>query len=132
MLSGVQFAPYPIKLSRNRLAVETARVRILDAENLILTKPNQITSKDFEGWTVDRAVNVPSGWAGEYTPLLESSDAGEEPTRGALLVARYGEGTYINTSLTLRRQLLAGNAGAYRLFANLLSLSKTSKAPKPQ
>jgi LmbE family N-acetylglucosaminyl deacetylase len=132
MLSGVQFAPYPIKLSRNRLAVETARVRILDAENLFLTKPNQITPKDFEGWTVDRAVNVPSGWAGEYTPLLESSDAGEEPTRGALLVARYGEGTYINTSLTLRRQLLAGNAGAYRLFANLLSLSKTSKAPKPQ
>ena len=131
-VSGVQFAPYPIKLSRNRLAVETARVKILDAENLILTKPNQITSKDFEGWTVDRAVNVPSGWAGDYTPLLESSDAGEDPTRGALLVARYGEGTYINTSLTLRRQLLAGNAGAYRLFANLLSLSKTSKAPKPQ
>ena len=132
MLSGVQFAPYPITLSRNRLAVETARVKILDAENLILAKPNQITSKDFEGWTVERAVNVASVWAGDYTPLLESSDAGEEPTRGALLVARYGEGTYINTSLTLRRQLLAGNSGAYRLFANLLSFSKTSKAPKPQ
>ena len=132
MLSGVQFAPYPITLSRNRLAVETARVKILDPENLILTKPNQITSKDFEGWTVERAVNVPSLWAGEFTPLLESSDAGEEPTRGALLVARYGEGTYINTSLTLRRQLLAGNSGAYRLFANLLSFAKTSKAPKPQ
>jgi LmbE family N-acetylglucosaminyl deacetylase len=131
-LSGVQFAPYPIKLSRFRLTVETARVKILDAENLILTKPNQITSKDFEGWIIERAVNVPGEWARDYTPLLESSDAGEEPTRGALLVARYGEGTYINTSLSFRRQLLAGNAGAYRLLANLLSFSKTAKPPKPQ
>jgi hypothetical protein len=98
-----------------------------------MSKPNRITPKDFDGWIVERAVNIPREWSSEYTPLLESSDPGEEPNRGGLLVARYGEGTYIYSSLSMRRQLLAGNAGAYRVFANLVSLPKVNKSPgKPQ
>lgn len=133
ILSGVQFSPYPITLSRDRMTFEGARVRILDAEHPLMSRPNQITAKDFEGWFVERAANVPRQWSSEYVPLLETGDPGEEPSRGALLVSRYGDGAYILSSLSLRRQLIAGNAGAYRLFANLVSLSKTSKpTPRPQ
>src|SRR5262249_25633708 len=116
MFSGVQFAPYPIRLSKDRIAAGAALVKILDAEHPLMTLPNEITSKDFEGWSVERAANVPRGWSKEYTPLLESSNLGEEPNRGMLLVARYGEGTVVMASLALRRQLLAGNAGAYRIL----------------
>jgi LmbE family N-acetylglucosaminyl deacetylase len=129
VLSNTQLAPYPIKLSRDRIANESAGVKILDTDHPLVSKPNRIASNDFDGWLVDRAVNVPREWSSEYTPLLESSDAGEEPSRGSLLVARYGEGAYIYTSLAWRRQLLAGNAGAYRVMANLLSVTRTAKKP---
>jgi len=132
ILSNTQFAPYSIKLSKDRLTVESARVKMLDPEHPLMSKPNKITSKDFEGWLVERAVNIPREWATEFIPLLESSDPGEEPNRGSLLAARYGEGTYIYVSLSLRRQLLSGNAGAYRVFANLVSYPRTAKVSKPQ
>ena len=98
-----------------------------------MTKPNRITAQDFEGWVVERAVYVPREWATEYTALLESGDAGEEARRGGLLVARYGEGTFIYTTYNWHRQLLAANAGAYKMLANMVSLPKVSKAEtKPQ
>jgi hypothetical protein len=97
-----------------------------------MSKPNKITSKDFEGWLVERAINVPQEWSSEYTPLLESSDPGEEPNRGGLLIARYGEGTYVYTTFAWRRQLITGNIGAYRLLSNLVSLPKVTKPAKPQ
>ncbi|MFY9555745.1 MAG: PIG-L family deacetylase [Blastocatellia bacterium] len=131
LLSGSQFAPHPIKLSNDRITVETASVTILDPSHRSINQPNKITAKDFEGWSTERAVNVPREWSSEYKPLIESSEPGEEPSRGGLLIARSGEGAYIYTSLEWRRQLLAGNPGAYRLFANLVSLSK-SKPAKPQ
>jgi len=133
VLANTQFAPYPIKPSKDRITNETAAVKITDRDHPLMSTPNKITPKDFEGWLVERAVNIPREWSSEYTPLIESSDPGEEPNRGGLLVARYGEGTYIYISLAMRRQLLAGNAGAYRVFANLLSLPKLNKSPaKPQ
>lgn len=133
VLANTQFAPYPIKLSKDRVAVETAAVRILDRDHPLMSKPNKVATRDFEGWVVERAVNIPREWSSEYAPLLESSDPGEEPNRGGLLAARYGEGTYIYTSLSLRRQLLAGNAGAYRVFADLVSFPRVNKSPvRPQ
>ncbi|HLF84595.1 MAG TPA: PIG-L family deacetylase [Blastocatellia bacterium] len=133
VLANTQFAPFPITLSKDRITIETAAVKILNRDHPLMSKPNKIAARDFEGWVVERAVNIPREWSSEYTPLLESSDPGEEPNRGSLLVARYGEGTYIYVSLSLRRQLLAGSAGAYRLFADLLSLPKVNKSPaKPQ
>ncbi len=130
-LSYTQFAPYTIKLSKDRIAFETARVNILDADHPLMSRPNKITSKDFEGWVGERAINIPKEWSSEYKALLESGDPGEEPARGGLLAARYGEGTYVFTSLTWRRQLQGGNAGAYRLFANLVSFPRIAKI-KPQ
>ncbi len=127
LLSNTQFAPYPIKLSKDRITFEGAPVRILDRNHPLMSRPNTITSKDFDGWLADRAINVPREWSSEYKALLESSDPGEEPNRGGLLVARFGEGTYLFASYEWRRQLLAGNRGAYRVFANLVSLPKSGR-----
>jgi hypothetical protein len=57
-----------------------------------------------------------------YQPLLEANDPGEEPKKGGLLVAGYGQGTYVYTGLSFFRQIPAGVTGAIRLFANLLAL----------
>jgi LmbE family N-acetylglucosaminyl deacetylase len=133
ILTRSQFAPFPIKLSKDRIGLESAAVKILDPEHILMSKPNRITAKDFEGWVVERAIHMPREWAAEYTPLLESNDAGEEAKRGGLLIARYGEGTFIYTTYNWHRQFLAANAGAYRVLANMVSLPKVSKAEaKPQ
>ena len=52
------------------------------------------------------------------------SDPGEEPLRSGILIAKYGKGYYVYTGVAFFRQLPAGVPGAYRLFANLVSLGK--------
>jgi LmbE family N-acetylglucosaminyl deacetylase len=130
--SNSAITPYPIRLSKDRIVYEAAPVKILDPDHVLMFRPNKISSKDFDGWVLERALNIPREWSKEFTPLLETSDPGEEPNRGGLLVARYGEGTYIYTSFQWRRQLLEGNAGSFRIFANLLSLPKVNKPPLKQ
>jgi acyl-CoA synthetase (NDP forming) len=56
------------------------------------------------------------------------NDEGEDPKKGSLLVAPYGEGYYIYTGLSFFRELPAGVPGAYKLFANMLSIG--SNAPQ--
>jgi hypothetical protein len=124
ILSRAQFMPFPVTLSKDRITMEAAAVKILDPEHPLMSKPNTITARDFEGWVQERALNLPKEWAVDYTPLLESTDPGEEPRRGGLLVAKYGEGTFIYTTYQWRRQLLAMNSGAYRVLANLVSYPK--------
>ncbi|MEW6207202.1 MAG: PIG-L family deacetylase [Acidobacteriota bacterium] len=120
-------APFPIKISKEVVSSESALVKILDANHPLMTTPNRITEKDFEGWTGNRAVFPAVEWAAEYTTLIECSAESEETKKGGLLVARAGSGSFIYVSYDLGRQLLAPHAGAYRLFANLVSLSKTMK-----
>jgi hypothetical protein len=127
ILSRAQLMPYPITLSKERITIETAPVKILDAEHALMSKPNRITERDFEEWAQERATYLPKEWAAEYTPLLESADPGEEPRRGGLLVATHGDGSFIYTSYQWRRQLLAANTGAYRILANLISYPKQAK-----
>jgi hypothetical protein len=52
----------------------------------------------------------------------------DQPKRGALVVATYGQGTYTYTGLAFFRQLPAGVPGAYRLWANLISLGRERRA----
>jgi hypothetical protein len=52
------------------------------------------------------------------------NDKGESKKNGSLLIAKYGKGNYIYTGLSFFRELPAGVSGAYKLFANLLSLGK--------
>ncbi len=123
--------PFPITLGRpaDRVTVEGAPVRILDPSASALAAPNTITSRDFDGWIQDRSLYMPRTFDGAYTPLLEMSDPGESPNQGALLVANYGKGLYIYTSLAFFRQLPQGVPGAARLFVNLLSARPLSVTP---
>lgn len=120
------FAPYPLQIARphDRVTDETAPVRILDASHPVVSYPNRIGPADFEGWVQERGLYFPRTWDERYTPVLEMSDPGESPLRGAILVAKYGKGTYVYTGLAFFRQLPEGVPGAYRLFANLLALGE--------
>lgn len=120
------FAPFALTLSQDRLTIESATVKILDDAHPLMTKPNAITASDFEGWVTERAAFVPRAWANDYAALLETSDPGEEVSRGTLLMVRTGEGEFIFTTLSLNRQWQNGVPGAYRLLANLVSLPKTT------
>lgn len=123
------FAPYPLELSRDRVTDENAEIKILEPKHPAMTTPNQITSKDFEGWVQERGLYFPDKWDEKYTPLLSSKDQGETAKKGGLLVAKYGEGYYIYTGYSWFRELPAGVPGAYRVFVNLVSLgSNKSKA----
>lgn len=114
--------PYPVMIGRphDRVTLEQAPVRMLDAAHRLLRAPNAITAADFEGWVQERGLYMPRSFDAAYVPLLEMNDPGESPNRGALLVAPYGKGTYVYTTLSFFRQLPAGVPGAARLFVNLL------------
>ncbi len=120
-------APYPLKISRDRVTVEEAPVRFLAPDHPVLNWPNQITQADFEGWVQERGLYFPNEWGKEFTAVLSSNDPGEDPKDGGLLVAAYGKGYYIYTSYSWFRQLPAGVPGAYRLFANLISIGKEER-----
>ena len=90
----------------------------------LLTWPNRIGPDDWKGWVQERSVYMPSTFDSHYTALLEMHDPGEEPNEGAILVTPYGQGTYVYTTLSLFRQLPAGNAGGARLMLNLLGAGR--------
>jgi LmbE family N-acetylglucosaminyl deacetylase len=115
------FTPYPATLSRARVSVEEAPVKILDPSNPVFHSPNEITQKDFEGWVQERGLYFMGQWDSHFTPLLESHDPGEGEQKGGLLIAQYGKGTYIYTGYAFFRQLPAGVPGAVRLFVNLIA-----------
>ena len=119
-----QVAPYALTLSRDRVTDEFAPVTILDPTHPVLNSPNKITQLDFKGWVQERGLYFPNKWAEEFTPILAMNDKGAPQTKGSLLVARYGRGHYIYTGLSFFRELPAGVAGAYRLFANIISIGK--------
>ncbi|NIR42806.1 MAG: PIG-L family deacetylase [Gemmatimonadetes bacterium] len=118
-------APYPLRarFPHDRVSDEGAPVNVLVPDHPLFNRPNRIDSRDFEGWVQERGLYFASEWDERYQPLLETADPGEEARRGGLLVARYGDGLYVYTGLSLFRQLPAGVPGAYRLLANLLSLA---------
>ncbi len=116
--------PYPLKLSRDRVTDENAAVRFLLPNHPVLNTPNKITRQDFAGWVQERGLYFPGEWSNEYQAILSSNDPGEAPRDGGLLIASYGKGNYIYTGYAFFRELPAGVPGAYRLFANLISLGK--------
>ncbi|CAM1355238.1 PIG-L family deacetylase [Tenacibaculum ascidiaceicola] len=117
-------APYNLQLSRDRVTDENANVTFLAKEHSILNYPNKITEADFDGWVQERGLYFPNKWSKEYTPILSMHDKGESAKDGSLLVAKYGKGNYIYTGLSFFRELPAGVSGAYKLFANLLSVKE--------
>lgn len=126
-LTTDKLAPYPLKISRDRVTEENAAVRFLAPKHAILNSPNKITSKDFEGWVQEQGLYYPDQWDQAFTPIISSNDTGESPKDGAILVAKYGKGNYIYTGLSFFRELPAGVPGAYRLLANMIALTQDQK-----
>mgnify|MGYP002399853717 CR=1 FL=1 len=120
-------SPYKLKISRDRVTVEEAEVRFLKPDHTLLNYPNKITSKDFEGWVQERGLYFPNEWGPEFEALLSCNDPGEPAKDGGLLVAKYGKGYYIYTGYSWFRELPAGVPGAFRLFANMISIGKMAK-----
>ncbi|MEJ7617462.1 MAG: PIG-L family deacetylase [Pyrinomonadaceae bacterium] len=118
-------APYPAKMAA-RTTDERAPVRILEPAHPVFNYPNKITEADWETWVQERSLYNFTTYDARYLPLLESHDAGESDQTGGQVYARLGRGHYVYTSYAWFRQLPAGVPGAFRLFANLLSLSKAS------
>jgi len=123
-----QLAPYSIVLSDDRVTEEDAPIGVLQPQHPLLNSPNHITQADFANWIQERGLYFPKEWDSHYAALLTTNDKGEPPLKGGLLVAPYGKGNYIYTSMVWYRQLRAGLPGGYRIFANLISYGKS----KPQ
>lgn len=119
-----QLAPYPIILDDERVTEEDAPITFLQPRHPLLNFPNRITPADFANWIQERGLYFPKEWAPQYTALLSTNDKGGPPLKGGLLVARYGKGHYIYTSMVWYRQLRGGIPGGYRFFANLVSYGK--------
>ncbi|RIV45971.1 PIG-L family deacetylase [Flagellimonas pelagia] len=118
-------APYDLTLSSDRVTDENSEVKIVAPGNPLMNYPNNIQKSDFDGWVQERGLYYPKTWSSEFTPVISMGDEGESPTEGSLLVAPYGEGHYIYTGLSFFRELPAGVSGAYKLFANMLSVGKS-------
>ena len=114
--------PHPLRVSHDRVTDETAEVRILAPDHPVLNFPNKITADDFAGWVQERGLYFPDQWDAAWTPILSSNDPGEKPLDSGLLVTRCGKGWFIYTGYSWFRELPAGVPGAYRLFANMISL----------
>jgi LmbE family N-acetylglucosaminyl deacetylase len=119
-----QLAPYPIILDDDRVTEEDAPIKFLQPGHPLLNFPNKITQRDFVGWIQERGLYYPKEWDSHYTALFSTHDTGEPPLNGGLLVAKYGKGNYIYTSMVWYRQLRAGVPGGYRFFANMISYGR--------
>ena len=126
-LKTKEIGPYPFELSRDRVTDENAEVRILAPDNPVVNTPNKITAEDFKGWVQERGLYFPDKWDSHWTAVISSNDPGENPHDGGLLVAKFGKGYFVYTGYSWFRQLPAGVPGAYRLFANLVSLRDVKK-----
>ncbi len=123
-VGNMKLAPYDLRVSNERVTDETAPMTFLAPDHPVLNTPNKITAADFDGWVQERGIYFPNQWDEHFTPILACADPGEAPKSGGLLVARHGKGYYVYTGLDFFRELPDGVPGAYRLFANLVSLGK--------
>jgi LmbE family N-acetylglucosaminyl deacetylase len=119
--------PHPLHVSHDRVTDETAPVRILAPEHTVMNFPNQITAHDFAGWVQERGLYFPDQWDRAWVAILSSNDPNEKPLDGGLLVTPCEKGWFIYTSYSWFRELPDGVPGAYRIFANMISLGKAPK-----
>lgn len=112
----------PLAVSSERICDAESSISFLDPAHRLLNYPNKIVQHDFANWVQDRALFLPQDWTSGFMPILRTQNSDGKNVDGLLLVNKKGRGYYIYSSLSLFRQLPAGVAGAYRLFANMLSI----------
>jgi LmbE family N-acetylglucosaminyl deacetylase len=124
--------PYPFRIGHERVTVEEAPVEFVKPDHPLVQSPNRITASDFEGWVQERGLYFAVEWDPKYETVFSSHDPNDKPLPGGTLYAHYGRGAYVFTAYSWFRQLPAGVPGAYRIFANLLSVGKvTGNASAP-
>ena len=129
-----QYGPYKASVTSERITDENAAVNVLQASHPAFTYPNKITARDWESWVQERGTYFLGDMDSKYVDLVEMQDPfdyNQGVKRGALVDTRYGKGRWMYVGLGLWRQLPSGTDGAYRLFANLISLGKPPAAVKP-
>ncbi len=116
----IPFAPFELQVGRGRISEEDAELKRI-SRNPILKRPNRMKNDDFDNWVQERGLYFGETYAENFDEIFEGHDKGDDPLRGALLVADYGKGRFIYTGISFFRQLPAGVPGAYKLLANLVS-----------
>jgi len=116
-----QLAPFKLILGGERITDENAPISFLEPDHPLLNTPNKMGQDDFKDWIQERGLYYPKEWDPQFHALLQSNDPGEQPLKGGLLVADYGRGHYIYTSMVWYRELRGGIPGAYRMLANMIS-----------
>jgi LmbE family N-acetylglucosaminyl deacetylase len=123
-LQTTKLAPFDLRVGPDRVTDKNSKMTFLAPDHPALNAPNKITEADFEGWVQERGLYFASDWDKRFTPLVACNDPGDNPLKGGLLVAQHGRGYFVYTSFSWFRQLPDGVPGAYRIFANLVSLGK--------
>ncbi|MBO0721432.1 MAG: hypothetical protein J2P41_11460, partial [Blastocatellia bacterium] len=120
------YAPYPIKMLRGgeRVTNEDAPITVLAPEHQLFNYPNKIGEEDWQGWVQERGLYFLHEWDSHFSALLAAPDENGALLKGGELIAQYGKGVYLFTGYAWFRQFPAGVPGAYRLFANMVSLPK--------
>ena len=116
-----QMGPLPFALGRQRVTREDAVPQFLAPQHPLMSTPNVLDARDFEGWVQERGLYFAQTWPAEFTPLIAWSDPGEPMAQGALITAQYGEGSVTYCALSLFRQWRSGVPGSYRILANLVA-----------
>ena len=126
-VNKINVGPYSFTVnSGRRVTQEEAPVQFLLPNHPVFNFPNKIQETDFDNWVQERSTYQAENIDPHFTMPISMSDKGEAPSNGSLLVAPYGKGNFVYVSLALFRQLPAGNGGAYKLLANLISLPKNT------
>ena len=121
----VKVGPYAFTVNAGkRVTQENAAVNFVLPTHSVLNFPNKIEQSDFDNWIQERSTYMAENVDTHFEAPLSMNDKGETPSTGSLLIAPYGKGNMVYLSLVLFRQLPAGNPGAYKLLANLISLPK--------
>ncbi len=119
-----EIGPYSFRISQDRITDEEAKINFVDPNNKILNFPNKISDKDFNGWVQERGLYFADQWDDKYKTIFSGYDKSEKELFGSTLFTSYGNGVFIYTGLSWFRQLPAGVAGAYRIFANMIASGK--------
>ena len=117
--------PYSLELGMPsiewRVTDEAADVTMTQPDHKLFNFPNKITDNDWDNWVQERGLYFPMNWDDRYETFVSMADPNEDPFDGGILMADYGEGTYLYTNLVFYRQMANQVPGGYRIFTNLLS-----------
>ncbi|KIL45789.1 PIG-L family deacetylase [Jeotgalibacillus soli] len=123
--NGALHSPFPLTIGspsiRWRVTNENAEVSIFNENHALFNYPNKITNFDWDGWVQERGLYFPMDWNENFETFISMADPNENPFTSGILMADYGEGTYMYTNLVWYRQIQGQVPGGYRLYTNLLS-----------